>query len=98
MHLSTTGTKSRPAEYAIGVSTPPQSPGQTRVGCRGRGPRSCRCVPTICVQRRLAHLLPAPPPVDAVPRHDPARLAGAVHRPADDDRRGLEVVVAYVVL
>ena len=90
MQRSTTGTKRRPAEYAIGVSTPPQSPGQTSTGLGGSGPRSCRCVPTACVQRRA--------PVSRSHATTRPALPAPKTRTADDDRRGLEVVVAHVVL
>src|SRR6266511_1436556 len=39
-HRSTTGTNSRPSAYAMGVSTPPSSPGHTVTRRRGSGRRS----------------------------------------------------------
>ena len=90
MQRSTTGTKRRPAEYAIGVSTPPQSPGQTSTGLRRQRAE--------VVQVRADRLRPAPRAGQPVPRDDAPRLAGAEDATADDDRRGLEVVVAHVVL
>ena len=69
MQRSTTGTKRRPAAYAIGVSTPPQRPGQTSAGCAaaGRG-RAGACRPPASSSRA---------PVDPVPGDDASGLAGA---------------------
>jgi hypothetical protein len=62
---STTGTYTLPSAYAIGVSTPPSSPGQTVTRRRGSGPRSFLCNPTTAVQRRRrvarSHAITRPP-------------------------------------
>ena len=94
MQRSTTGTKSRPPAYAIGVSTPPSRPGQTETGRRGSGPRSFRWTPTVvcqsrsCVGRSQAITSPA------LPAPKTTRLPAAARA---EDRRQLEVVVADVV-
>ena len=93
MHSSTTGTKSRPAARPSGVSTPPKSPGHTRVGRRGSGPTSFRCVPTARDQTRSrvarSHATTRPPfPAPNTSSRPPA---------ARQDRRHVEVVVADVV-
>ena len=90
MQRSTTGTKRRPAAYDIGVRTPPQSPGQTVVHATGERAEIVQVRP----DRLRPHALARQP----VPGDDASRLAGAVHPPPDDDRRGLEVVVAHIVL
>ena len=80
----------------MGLSTPPNSPGHTRVFWRGSGPTSFRCRPTGCSQTRSW--------VSRSQAIDPAGLAGAEdHRPTirpdgREDRRDLEVVVADVVV
>src|SRR3954453_2444139 len=64
-HRSTTGTKTRSSANAIGVSTPPSSPGHTDTVRFGSGPTSLRCRPTLAVQsRRLllrSHAITRPP-------------------------------------
>src|SRR5207248_11460602 len=45
-HRFSHGTNTVPFAWAIGVSTPPKSPGQTVTGFFGSGPTSLRCLPT----------------------------------------------------
>ena len=95
MQRSTTGTKSVPSAYAIGVSTPPKSPGQTSVLRAGSGPTSFRCVPTgrsqtrSCVSRSQAMTRPALPA--------PKTIGRDLVADRGEDRRDVEVVVADVV-
>ena len=88
-HRSTTGTKTRSSANAIGVSTPPSSPGQTR----HRSPRQRPDVVAVQPDARR----PEPLPALAVPRDHASALPRADDAVAGEDRRRLEVVVAHVV-
>ena len=52
MQRSSTGTNTVSDANAMGLSTPPNSPGHTRVFRRGSGPTSFRCRPTGWLQTR----------------------------------------------